>query len=161
VGHARLVFGLGALELIVIGPARGFLSMMGQYWTGALALGLALASPRPRWCCRSPARNPGRAGGAVDAAVRGHHDRPDHLPARRAGPYAQADGHGRACSTRCGRGAVVVVVLLVIGRFVLPRLFAQAARTKSPEVFLAASLLVVIGASLATGLSGSRRSSAR
>src|SRR3546814_15501785 len=40
--------------------------------------------------------------------------------------------------------------MFVGGRFVLPRLFAQAARTKSPELFLAASLLVVIAASLAT-----------
>ncbi|HVI04700.1 MAG TPA: NAD-binding protein, partial [Sphingomicrobium sp.] len=38
----------------------------------------------------------------------------------------------------------------VIGRFVLPMLFAQAARTKSPELFLAISLLTVIVASLAT-----------
>ena len=37
-------------------------------------------------------------------------------------------------------------------------LFAQAARTKSPELFLSASLLVVIVASLATRLSASRRS---
>ncbi len=40
--------------------------------------------------------------------------------------------------------------MLVLGRLLLPRLFAQAARTKSPELFLAASLLVVIVASLAT-----------
>jgi CPA2 family monovalent cation:H+ antiporter-2 len=37
---------------------------------------------------------------------------------------------------------------------VLPKLFAQAARTKSPELFLAASLLVVIAASLATTAAG-------
>ncbi|MFW1012953.1 cation:proton antiporter, partial [Vibrio parahaemolyticus] len=36
----------------------------------------------------------------------------------------------------------------------LPRLFAQAAGTKSPELFLAASLLVVIVSSLATGAVG-------
>src|SRR3546814_2513353 len=42
----------------------------------------------------------------------------------------------------------------MIGRFFLPRVFSQAARTKSPEVFLAASLLVVIVASLATTLAG-------
>ena len=36
----------------------------------------------------------------------------------------------------------------------LPRLFAQAARTKSPELFLAISLLVVIVASLATTAAG-------
>ena len=40
--------------------------------------------------------------------------------------------------------------MLLLGRFVLPRLFAQAARTKSPELFLSVSLLVVITASLAT-----------
>ena len=43
----------------------------------------------------------------------------------------------------------------------LPHLFAQAARTKSPELFLAVSLLVVILASLATRRSDCRRSSAR
>ena len=44
--------------------------------------------------------------------------------------------------------------MMVLGRFALPRLFGQAARTKSPELFLAASLLVVIGASLATAAVG-------
>lgn len=47
-------------------------------------------------------------------------------------------------------GTIVVVAMLVLGRLLLPRLFAQAARTKSPELFLAVSLLVVIAASLAT-----------
>ena len=49
-----------------------------------------------------------------------------------------------------GRGAIVVAILYVGGRLDLPRLFGQAARTKSPELFLAASLLVVIVASMAT-----------
>ena len=53
-----------------------------------------------------------------------------------------------------GRGALVLGALLVFGRLGLPRLFAQAARTKSPELFLAASLLVVIFASLVTGAAG-------
>ena len=44
--------------------------------------------------------------------------------------------------------------MLLLGRFVLPRLFAQAARTKSPELFLSVSLLVVIAASLATAAAG-------
>jgi CPA2 family monovalent cation:H+ antiporter-2 len=44
--------------------------------------------------------------------------------------------------------------MLVLGRFLLPYLFGQAARTKSPELFLAASLLVVIIASLATSAVG-------
>ena len=44
-------------------------------------------------------------------------------------------------------GALVVAAMLLLGRFLLPPLFAQAARTKSPELFLAVSLLVVILAS--------------
>jgi CPA2 family monovalent cation:H+ antiporter-2 len=52
------------------------------------------------------------------------------------------------------QGGLVIVVLLIAGRYLLPRLFSQAARTKSPELFLAASLLVVIGASLATAATG-------
>lgn len=51
-------------------------------------------------------------------------------------------------------GLAVVATLLVIGRFALPRLFAQAARTKSPELFVAASLLVVILSSYATSAAG-------
>jgi CPA2 family monovalent cation:H+ antiporter-2 len=53
-----------------------------------------------------------------------------------------------------GLGAAVIVAMLLLGRFVLPRLFAQAARTKSPELFLSVSLLVVIAASLATAAAG-------
>ena len=40
----RLVFGLGALELAAIGLLlAGVIALMGQHWTGALGLGLALA----------------------------------------------------------------------------------------------------------------------
>lgn len=51
-------------------------------------------------------------------------------------------------------GALVVAALLVLGRLLLPRLFRQAARTKSPELFLAVSLVVVMGASLVTSAVG-------
>lgn len=47
-------------------------------------------------------------------------------------------------------GASVIAVLLFAGRKLLPLLFRQAARTRSPELFLAASLLSVIGASILT-----------
>ena len=49
-----------------------------------------------------------------------------------------------------GLGMLVVAVMLVAGRIILPRVFAQAARTRSPELFLSVTLLVVILASLAT-----------
>jgi monovalent cation:H+ antiporter-2, CPA2 family len=68
-------------------------------------------------------------------------------------PNAQGEGW-EGLMTTLWQGGLVVAVLLIAGRFALPRLFAQAARTKNPELFLAASLLVVIGASLATALVG-------
>lgn len=49
---------------------------------------------------------------------------------------------------------VVVAGLLVAGRFLLPPLFAQAARTKSPELFFSISLLVLMLSSLATARVG-------
>lgn len=53
-----------------------------------------------------------------------------------------------------GAGIAVMVGLILAGKFLLPPMFAQAARTKSPEVFLAASLVVVIVAALATAAVG-------
>jgi len=53
-----------------------------------------------------------------------------------------------------GLGLATIAAMLLLGRFALSRLFAQAARTKSPELFLAASLLVVILASIATSAVG-------
>ena len=51
-------------------------------------------------------------------------------------------------------GVATVAAMLLVGKFALHRLFAQAARTKSPELFLAVSLLVVILASIATSAAG-------
>jgi len=49
---------------------------------------------------------------------------------------------------------LVVTGLLLAGRFLLPPLFAQAARTKSPELFFSISLLVLMLSSLATARVG-------
>jgi len=68
------------------------------------------------------------------------------------GPGA-GDGWGPVVRV-IGGGVLTIAAMFIGGRFVLPRLFAQAARTKSPELFLAASLLVVIVASLATAAVG-------
>src|SRR5690606_2685862 len=68
-------------------------------------------------------------------------------------PFAEAEGLEGLFDT-IWMGSLVVLAMMVIGRYALPKLFAQAARTKSPELFLAASLLVVIGACRATSLVG-------
>jgi CPA2 family monovalent cation:H+ antiporter-2 len=64
-------------------------------------------------------------------------------------PNASGDGF-EALATTLGLGAVVVAAILFGGRYLIPPLFAQAARTKSPEHFLSITLLIVILASLAT-----------
>jgi len=151
----RLVFGLGALELLIIGSSLAIaLSMMGQYWTGALALGFALAfSSTAIVLPISGTRTPvGRAALSMllfeDIMIV-----PIVFLLGAMAPYAQAEGWEGLVDT-LWYGGLVIVALLVLGRIALPRLFAQAARTKSPELFLAASLLVVIGASLATAATG-------
>lgn len=151
----RMVFGLGSLELIVIGGALTFiLAAIGQTFSGALALGLALALSSTALVLKitNAATPVGRAALAMllfeDIALV-----PIIFLLGALAPYAATDGMSNLLGTLLW-GTVAVVALLVIGRYLLPPLFAQAARTKSPELFLAASLLVVILASLATAAVG-------
>ena len=150
-GMRRLVFGVGAAELAASAAIIGAtLFLVGQAWTGALALGLALALSStavvlPMVGTSSPV---GRSAFAMllfeDLALV-----PIVFALGALGPRGQAGGVGGLLATIL-IGAGTVAAMLVIGRLLLPRLFAQAARTKSPELFLSISLLVVIAASLAT-----------
>ncbi|QUL38456.1 cation:proton antiporter [Erythrobacter sp. JK5] len=152
----KLVFGLGALELLIIGSSlAAFLGYStGQDWTGALALGFALAfSSTAIVLPISGTRTPvGRAALSMllfeDIMIV-----PIIFVLGALSPYAQSEGWTGLTDT-LWQGGLVVIALLILGRYALPRLFSQAARTKSPELFLAASLLVVIGASLATSATG-------
>ncbi|WP_299193108.1 cation:proton antiporter [uncultured Erythrobacter sp.] len=152
----KLVFGLGSLELLIIGSVSaaffGYYSGMGS--TAALALGFALAfSSTAIVLPISGTKTPvGRAALSMllfeDIMIV-----PIIFILGALAPSAAGDGVENLTNTLV-QGGLVILVLLVVGRFALPRLFSQAARTKSPELFLAASLLVVIGASLATAATG-------
>lgn len=151
----RLVFGVGAAELLVCALFLGLaVNMLGESLSGSVALGLALALSStalvlPLVGITSPV---GRSAMAMllfeDLAIV-----PIIFLLGAMAPFAAADGWDGLVNTLL-LGAVVVAAMLVLGRLLLPRLFAQAARTKSPELFLAASLLVVIAASLATAAVG-------
>ncbi len=52
------------------------------------------------------------------------------------------------------KAVIAIGAILLFGRFLLRPLFRAAARTKSSELFMAASLLVVIGTGLVTASSG-------
>jgi len=147
----RLVFGVGAAELLVSALLIGLaVHVLGQSLSGSVALGLALALSStalvlPLVGTTSPV---GRSALAMllfeDLAIV-----PIIFLLGAMAPFAAASGFDGLVNTLL-LGAAVIAAMLVLGRLLLPRLFAQAARTKSPELFLAASLLVVIVASLAT-----------
>ncbi|WP_342658687.1 cation:proton antiporter [Sphingomonas sp. NY01] len=151
----RLVFGTGVTELLgsafLIGLA---LHLLGQSWGGAIGLGLALALSStalvlPLVGTTSPV---GRGAFAMllfeDLALV-----PIIFALGAMAPTASEEGWVGIAGVAL-RGGLTVVAMYLGGRIVLPRLFAQAARTKSPELFLAASLLVVIVASVATTAAG-------
>lgn len=146
-----LVFGVGAAELLGAGLLIAVgLYALGQYWTGALGLGLALALSSTALVL--PIAGTTSAVGRSAFAMLLFEDLalvPIVFLLGALAPAAGDAGIGELAGV-LGRGAIVVAILYLAGRFFLPRLFAQAARTKSPELFLAASLLVVIVASMAT-----------
>ena len=152
----QLVFGTGAAQLIASGIilGTGLHLLMGLAWTGSMALGIALALSStalvlPIAGTASPV---GRTAFAMllfeDLALV-----PIIFVLGALGPMAAAAGWAGFVKVG-GLAVLTVAILFVGGRLLLPRLFAQAARTKSPELFLAASLLVVIAASLATTAAG-------
>ena len=150
----RQVFGVGALELLIAGALLALaLFFTGESTGGAIGLGLALAMSSTALVLRIvDTKTPvGKAALAMllfeDIALV-----PIIFLLGALAPVAASDGS--AMFRTLWLGVLVILALLVVGRFMLPRLFAQAARTKSPEVFLAASLLVVIVAALATSAVG-------
>ncbi|KTT70975.1 cation:proton antiporter [Sphingomonas endophytica] len=151
----RLVFGTGPAALAGCATLIGVaLHVMGQSWGGAAGLGLALALSStalvlPLVGTTSPV---GRGAFAIllfqDLALV-----PIIFALGAMAPTASDEGWVGIAGVAL-RGGLTVVAMYLGGRLVLPRLFAQAARTKSPELFLAASLLVVIVASVATTAAG-------
>ncbi|MCJ8159907.1 cation:proton antiporter [Sphingomonas sp. LaA6.9] len=151
----RLVFGLGAAELLLSGLVLGSaLLLLGENWAGAFGLGIALALSStalvlPMTGMQSPV---GRVAFSMllfeDVALV-----PIIFVLGALAPYAQSTGIEGLAQT-VWVGVLTIGAMMILGRLALPRLFAQAARTKSPELFLAASLIVVILASIATAAVG-------
>lgn len=151
----RLVFRVGSAELLGAAAIIAFgLYLMGQGITGAVGLGLALALSSTAIVLPlvSTQTSVGRAALAMllfeDLALV-----PIVFALGAMAPHAADTGVGPLLVTLLV-GTAVAAAMLVAGRLLLPMLFAQAARTKNPEMFLAACLLVVIVASLVTSSIG-------
>ncbi|HEX8194085.1 MAG TPA: cation:proton antiporter [Allosphingosinicella sp.] len=150
-GMRRLVFGVGAAELLVSAALLAIVVYWGgENWTGSVALGLALALSSTAIVLPLVGTTSAVGRSALgmllfeDVALV-----PIIFLLGAMAPHAVTGGIGGLAET-LALGLVTVAVMLVLGRVLLPRLFAQAARTKSPELFFSASILVVIVASLAT-----------
>jgi len=150
----RQVFGVGAAELVLCATAiGGALMLFGEGVSGSVGLGLALALSSTALVLPMVGTSGAVGGGAFamllfeDLALV-----PIIFALSALGP--DTGGGWGAMGLVLLKGGITVAVLLIGGRYALPPLFAQAARTKSPELFLAISLLVVILASIATSAAG-------
>ncbi len=154
-GMRGQVFGAGAAELIGSAAILAIgLLVAGETPAGAIGLGLALALSStalviPLVGTHSPV---GRSALGMllfeDLALV-----PIVFLLGAMAPHAVGAGFGSLLTTLL-IGGVTAVAMLFLGRLLLPPLFAQAARTKSPELFLSTCLLVVIVASLVTSAIG-------
>ncbi len=152
----RQVFGLGAAELfggaILIG---GALFVAGYSPIEAVGLGLALSLSSTALVIpiAGMTSSVGRSAFAMllfeDLAIV-----PIIFVLGVLGPQAASGGGWDGLLMIAVEGLAVIIAMLVTGRFLLPPLFGQAARTKSPELFISTTLLVVILASLATSAVG-------
>ena len=150
VAMRRMVFGIGAAEMLLIATLIGGALMLFDWPVqSATWLGLALAMSSTALVLPiSGTQGPvGRAALAMllfeDLALV---------------PMLFLIGASSGAAGNLGQialqGTLAIIAILVVGRFLLPALFAQAARSKKPELFLAISLLVVILAATVTASTG-------
>lgn len=155
----KLVFGLGTLQVLVSTLVLAVIAfLLGQTPSSALVLGSALALSSTALVLPSLAERrrlnttAGRASFAVllfqDLAVAPLLFMVTVLGAR------EGAGLGAGLLYALAAAVLTLVALVGIGRIVLRPLFQMVAATKSNELFVAVCLLVVIGASLITALSG-------
>lgn len=153
----RLVFGLGALQVLLCTAAlAAAIAMLGARPGPALVAGLALAMSSTATVTQVLANErrmtslAGRASFAVllfqDLAV---------VPILfLLGMLGGGESGIAALFGAIGKAVIAVVALALIGRLGLRPLFRSVVRTGSPELFMAACLLVVLATGLAAASAG-------
>lgn len=155
-GLRKLVFGIGAAELALCGLILGSALLLFTDYSTPAAYGLGIALALSSTALVLPIAGTKSAVGRSAFSMLLFEDLalvPIIFILAAFSPVA--GGHSaELLLTTLWQGALVVASLAIGGWFLLPRIFAQAARAKDPELFLAASLLVVIVAALATAAVG-------
>jgi CPA2 family monovalent cation:H+ antiporter-2 len=152
----KLVFGIGAAELFTAGAILGTALLFVGNLSTAAAYGLGIALALSSTALVLPIAGTKSAVGRASFSMLLFEDLalvPIIFVLAAVSP-ATAGNSAELLLTTLWQGALVVAGLAIGGWFLLPKIFAQAARAKDPELFLAASLLVVIVAALATAAAG-------
>jgi len=155
----RLVFGLGPIQVVVsAGVLAGAGGLMGESLPAALTVGLALALSSTAVIVpvlsehRRLHAEAGRAAFAVllfqDLAVA-----PIMVTLAMVG-RAQRHGFSPKLLLAFLPAVAAILVLVLIGRLLLRPMLKSVARARSEEMFMAACLLVVIGAGLISAMAG-------
>jgi K+:H+ antiporter len=154
----RLVFGLGALQVVLCGGVlAGAAILLGYRWTTAAVAGLALAMSSTAVVIQVLSEEKrlntitGRTSFAIllfqDLAV---------VPVLFVLAAVSPDNDASAAKFGLAavQGLISITAIVAFGRWGLRPLFRGVARTGSQEPFVAACLLVVIGAGLVTATAG-------
>jgi CPA2 family monovalent cation:H+ antiporter-2 len=147
----RYVFGLGALQVAIGMSVTGSVAMaLGQPLAAAISIGaaLALSSTAIVMPILTEQKRQHSLAGRATFSVLLFQDLATLL-GRRGGDIASPNLFMAFAPAVFG-----VLTLLVVGRLVLRPMLRSVARAKSEELFVAACLLVVIGAGLVSALTG-------
>ena len=149
----RLVFGLGPAQLALCTGALALLLWpvgLGPPATLALAFALSLSSTAVGLQMLSTSGRIGSQAGRTAFAMFLFQDIAIAPVLLLLGAAGSAGGFGTSLAT----GALAIGGIVLAGRVLLRPLFLQAARTRRPELFLAAALVVLIGSAVATASAG-------
>lgn len=154
-GMRGFVFGLGSAEMLGSAALIALIFMaLGNGWAAAIGLGLALALSSTALVL--PISGTRSSVGKAALAMLLFEDLalvPIVFALGALAPNVSDEGWSNLASVLAWGGATIAI-MLVVGRPVLTQVFSMAARAKNPEIFLAASLLVIMIASLATAATG-------
>ncbi len=149
----RLVFGIGAAQLIGCAAALALALLpfqLGLAATITIALALALSSTAVGLQMLSASGRMGTQAGRTAFGILLAQD-------IALAPLLLLLGAGAAPGgfvASLAKGLLVIGAIALLGRLLVPALFLQAARTRRPELFLAAALVVLIASSAATASVG-------
>jgi len=155
----RLVFGLGALQVLLCsGGLAGVAMLIGFSWRGATVVGSALAMSSTAVVIQvlSDEKRLNTITGRTSFAILLFQDLAVVPVLFALGALGQSNSNGgwSGFGIAAAQAVIAVVAVVILGRLALRPLFRSVARTHSPELFVAACLLVVIAAGLATALAG-------